>query len=233
VPCSSQVCSIERTSQCLFKDTAGWAQLVRCRQVGFMKNDHIPPEQQPQQTEQVPTKADDGREAAEQDRGLAEERSLSAEAVRNEAEQHRRLAEEAREGRDQQREALETSRQERERLREAAETARAASEEARAAAEAARHAVVDAMRATAETLSTALEHMKVVEDMRRTLREIKRREHTHLQLERPVSGSRRRSAWWERCRQTKEIAARSLPWSSSPSECFRGMQRDDEMTRKE
>jgi hypothetical protein len=32
---------------------------------------------------------------------------------------------------------------------------------------------VDAVRATAETLDLSLEQMKVVEDMRRTLREIK------------------------------------------------------------
>jgi hypothetical protein len=32
---------------------------------------------------------------------------------------------------------------------------------------------VDAVRATAETLQAALEHMKVVEEMRRTLRDIR------------------------------------------------------------
>jgi hypothetical protein len=41
------------------------------------------------------------------------------------------------------------------------------------AAEDARHVVVDAVRATAETLHASLEQMKVVEEMRRTLREIR------------------------------------------------------------
>jgi hypothetical protein len=89
-------------------------------------------------------------------------------------------------GRDQHREALETVRQERERLRVDAETSRAAredartdaehartaGEEARVAAEAARQAVVEEVRATADTLSTSLDQMKVVEEMRRTLRAI-------------------------------------------------------------
>jgi hypothetical protein len=103
-----------------------------------------------------------------------------AEAARSEAEQFRRLAEEARAVRDRHRDALETIRQERELLRETAETARSASEEARSAseearvaAEAARHAVVDAVRATAATLNASLDQMKVVEEMRRTLREIR------------------------------------------------------------
>ena len=111
----------------------------------------------------------------------------AAEAARREAEQFRRLAEEAREVRDHHREALETVRQERERLREtaesarmaseearmAAETARTATEDARVAADAARHAVVDAVRATADALNASLEQMRVVEAMRRTLREIR------------------------------------------------------------
>ena len=103
----------------------------------------------------------------------------SVETATNEAEQVRRLAEEARESRDRHREALEASRQERERLRETAETARSAGEEARRASEdarvvadAARDAVVDAIRGTADAMNISLEHMKVVEDMRRTLREI-------------------------------------------------------------
>jgi hypothetical protein len=54
----------------------------------------------------------------------------------------------------------------------AAETARTASEDARVATAAARHTVVDAVRATADALNASLEHMRVVEDMRRTLREI-------------------------------------------------------------
>jgi hypothetical protein len=98
----------------------------------------------------------------------------------------RRLAEEAREVRDHHCEAIETVRQERERLREtaesvriagedarvAAETARAAIEEARVATDAARQAVVGAVRAIADALNASLEHMRVVEDMRRTLCEI-------------------------------------------------------------
>ena len=112
---------------------------------------------------------------------------MIAEAARSEAEQFRRLAEEAREVRDHHREALETDRQEREQLRQAAETARrssedarlaaevarSASEEARVAMDAARHAVVNAVRATADSLNTSLKQMQVVEDMRRTLREIR------------------------------------------------------------
>ena len=41
------------------------------------------------------------------------------------------------------------------------------------AAEDARHAVVEAVRATADTLDASLEQMKVVEEMRRTLREVR------------------------------------------------------------
>jgi hypothetical protein len=41
------------------------------------------------------------------------------------------------------------------------------------AAEDARDAVVDAVRATAETLDASLEQMKVVEEMRRRLREVR------------------------------------------------------------
>ena len=43
----------------------------------------------------------------------------------------------------------------------------------RGAAESARQAVVDEVRATAETLNATLDEMKVVEGMRRTLREIR------------------------------------------------------------
>jgi hypothetical protein len=112
------------------------------------------------------------RKDAEQERGCAEEHGVSVEAATNEAEHVRQLAEDARDVRDQQREALETIRQEQERLRDTAETARAANEQNRGDAEAARHAVVDGVRATADTLNTTLEHMKVVEQMRRTLRDI-------------------------------------------------------------
>ena len=48
-----------------------------------------------------------------------------------------------------------------------------AGEEARVATDAGRHAVVDAVRATADALNTSLEQMRVVEDMRRMLREIR------------------------------------------------------------
>jgi multidrug efflux pump subunit AcrA (membrane-fusion protein) len=60
-----------------------------------------------------------------------------------------------------------------EEARMAAETARTASEDARVATDAARHAVVQAVRATADALNASLEQMRVVEDMRRTLREIR------------------------------------------------------------
>ena len=86
--------------------------------------------------------------------------------ARNESEAVRRLAEEARELRDQHREAFETIRKEGERMREVGETARSA-------AEAARHVAMELVRATADTLLATLAHMQVVEEMRRTLREIR------------------------------------------------------------
>jgi hypothetical protein len=151
-------------------------ELVRCRQVDFM-NEPVSPA----------ASTDNDREHAEQERRSAEEHVgtarvtellaagfgfvMSPEAARNEAEQVRQVAEDARGVRDQQREALETIRQEQEQLRDSAETARAANEQNRAAAEAARHAVVDGVRTTADTLDATLEHMKVVEEMRRTLRD--------------------------------------------------------------
>jgi hypothetical protein len=138
-----------------------------------MPNDHIPPEQHRQQPGGVPEKAGDSRQDAEQDRGFTEEQRDSAESARNDAEQSRRLAEEAREARDRHREALETVREERERLREAGEIARSGGEEARVAGEAARHAAIEALNATADTLQATLEQMNVVEDLRRTLREIR------------------------------------------------------------
>jgi hypothetical protein len=57
--------------------------------------------------------------------------------------------------------------------RHAAEEARGAAEQARAAAEEARHAIVDAMHATADTLTANLEQMKIIEEMRRTYRDLK------------------------------------------------------------
>jgi hypothetical protein len=98
---------------------------------------------------------------------------MSAETARNDAEQVRQVAEHARDVRDQQREALETIRQEQEQLRHSAEIARAVSEQDRSAAEVARHAVVNGVAATADILNATLEQMKVVEEMRRTLRDIR------------------------------------------------------------
>ena len=83
------------------------------------------------------------------------------------------MAEEARDVRERQRQALEAVRQERERLREAGEMARNAGEEGRATAEIIRQAVIDAVHATGETLTATLEHMQVVEEMRRTLRDVR------------------------------------------------------------
>jgi hypothetical protein len=60
-----------------------------------------------------------------------------------------------------------------EEARAAAETSRTASEEARVATDDARPAVVDAVQATADALNASFEQMQVVEEMRRTLREIK------------------------------------------------------------
>ena len=99
--------------------------------------------------------------------------SHDAEAVRTEAERSRQLAEEARAVRDRDREASEAIRGERERLRDLAEAARAGSEEARDAAEADRRAVVESVLATVKTLHDSLEQMRIVEEMRRTLREIR------------------------------------------------------------
>ena len=53
------------------------------------------------------------------------------------------------------------------------EMARTASEESRGATDAERQGMVDAMRATADALNASLEQMKVVEELRRTLREIR------------------------------------------------------------
>ena len=75
---------------------------------------------------------------------------LSAEAARSEAEASRRLAEEA---------------------RAAAESARIAGESARTAAEAVRQGVVDAVRAAAAAFTVTLEQMKLVEEMRKALRD--------------------------------------------------------------
>ena len=138
-----------------------------------MPDEKNPPELQRAKAEGVREKQEDNRQEAEHGRGTAEGERASAEAARKEAEEFRRLAEEAREVRDHYREALESIREEREHLREVGETARSAGEEARTAAEAARHATMEAVSATAETLQATLENMKIVEDMRRTLRDIR------------------------------------------------------------
>jgi len=153
-------------------------ELVRCRQVNIM-SERVSPS----------SSTDNDREDAEQEPGSAEEHVgtsrvtellaagfgfvMSAEAARNDAEQVRQVAEDARDVRDQQREALETIRQEQEQLRHTAETARAVNEQDRGAAEVARHAVVNGVGATADILNATLEQMKVVEEMRRTLRDIR------------------------------------------------------------
>ena len=105
--------------------------------------------------------------------GTHTEEHRLVEAARNEAERLRQLAEEAREVRDGHRRTLETVRQEQEHRRETAETARVANEQVRVAADTARQAVVDAVHVTADTLSTTLERMTVVEDLRRTLRDVR------------------------------------------------------------
>jgi hypothetical protein len=140
-----------------------------------MSDDHIPPQSQSEQPEELLlTTADNhGRDNVARDAWRAEEHRPSAECVRNEAELLRRLAEEAREARDAHREALEQVRQEREQLRDTAEAARSASEVKRAEAETARQAAVEAMHETTHILAMALDQMKAVEEMRRTLRDIK------------------------------------------------------------
>lgn len=90
-------------------------------------------------------------------------------AEASDAEQSRRLAEEQRQLRERDREASEANRQTREQLRDAAESARAAAEEARLAAEDARQAVVDSVRTTSETLRITLRQMTKIEEMRRSL----------------------------------------------------------------
>lgn len=146
----------------LFEDIPLRVELVRCRQVDFMS-----------EPVRGAAATDNDREDAAQKRGCREEHVIAVEAARNEAEQVRQLAEGARNVRDQQREALETIRQGQEQLRDTAETARAVNEQNRSVAEAERHAVVDGVRAIADSLNATLEHMKVVEAMRRTLRDIR------------------------------------------------------------
>ena len=147
-------------AQCAVEDIAHPAPLVGCRSVNVMKK--------------TLSRARVARRPQRPETNTKRTTPLpGGGGARNEAEQFRRLTEEAREVRDRHREALETIRQEREALRETAETARLASEEARVAAEAARQTVVETVRATADSLNASLEEMKIVEEMRRTLREIR------------------------------------------------------------
>ena len=62
---------------------------------------------------------------------------------------------------------------ERERQRDAAEAIREVREDARNAAELVRQQALADLHATADTLETTVEHMQVVEGMRRELREIR------------------------------------------------------------
>lgn len=81
----------------------------------------------------------------------------TTEQTRDDAEQMRRIAEQAREDRERAREAAEAERAEREKSRNTAETAR--------------QEISESVRATTDSLDATLNQMKVVEDMRRTLRE--------------------------------------------------------------
>jgi hypothetical protein len=120
-----------------------------------MSNDHRPPDPHPQH-------------------GVGDKAEDLAESARDKAEQLRRLAEDERTIREQRREALEMAREERERLREAGELARIAGEAARVGTEAHRDAIIKGVHTTAETLQSTLEHMKVVENIRRTIRDMAR-----------------------------------------------------------
>ena len=102
-----------------------------------------------------------------------EQNRVAAERSRDEAEQFRVLAEDARAVRDEHREALEAIRQQQETLRQTRDELRTACEDARAVADAARHATMQAVEATAAALQGNLDSMKVIEEMRRTLRDIR------------------------------------------------------------
>jgi hypothetical protein len=140
-----------------------------------MSHDHIPSRRQSAQPEKLrlTTADNDGGDELAHDDRRTEEHSSSAESARNEAERRRSLAEKARESRDAHRQALEKVRQEREQLRDTAEATRCVSEVKREEAETARQAAVEAMHETTNMLAMALDQMKVVEEMRRTLRDIK------------------------------------------------------------
>jgi cell fate (sporulation/competence/biofilm development) regulator YmcA (YheA/YmcA/DUF963 family) len=114
----------------------------------------------------------DGQDPS-RDPGIAERNRIAAESARNTAEQLRQSAESTRGVREQQREALHDVWHERERVRDTEEAARVASEKTRIAAERDREAAMDAMHATAQGLGDTLDRMEVVEDLRRTLRNIR------------------------------------------------------------
>ena len=75
--------------------------------------------------------------------------------------------------RDQHRASDEATRQAQELLRESAEAARTATEQARFAAEHARGIAMASVVATAENLKVALDQMTLVEELRRTLRDLR------------------------------------------------------------
>jgi hypothetical protein len=75
--------------------------------------------------------------------------------------------------RDQHRASDEAIRQAQERVRESAEAARTATEQARFAAEHARGIAMASVVATAENLKVALDQMTLVEELRRTLRDLR------------------------------------------------------------
>ena len=99
--------------------------------------------------------------------------AVRAEAARILTEEARQLAEQERVMRDQQRDALELIRQAQDRQREAAETARAASEHARLKADVARDAAMESVQTAAVTLKNTLDQMAIVEELRRTLRDMR------------------------------------------------------------
>lgn len=142
-----------------------------------------------------------------------------AESPTNEAERFRRLAEDAREFREQQREAAETMRQDQDRLRDVAETARSAAEAGRVAAAVSRQTELIAVHATAEALQVTLEHLKMVEQLRRALRE-----HTGCKWARPeLTGPH--------STQVAEALSRCLPEASRMHAVRRGRdrKRDNEL----
>ena len=94
----------------------------------------------------------------------------AADDVRADTEHLRRVAEDNRAVVEAHRQQEETRRETGERRRESAETARTTAEGERAAAERIRHDAMVTLGTTAEALHLALQHMKVVEELRRALR---------------------------------------------------------------